>query len=201
MFNAEKIEQSDYMLLALFVSEAKSKCRQMLILFDDLEKAIAEVNISANSDRVFVLLQSVLLMSAQLSFIFHPSRSPENERRSERLRGAFGIPKAIEFLADRSFRNHIAHMDERLHSWSKQSPNRNIVRQVYGPRNSVGGNALTPDDVFEHYVPEEHVFIFRGDEFDINSLKAVVDLIEKRASAMDSLPWWSPKFKSLFSVL
>lgn len=190
--NADELT-ARYMLMHLFVSEAKSKSSHLLSLFRSLNNELGSPQI----DVVFLLLQSILLHSAQLSLIFYPVEKKYSARGNDLIR-AFGIDNQLSKLSDRKVRNHVAHMDERLHEWSLQSPNRNIVRQVFGPRNSVGGNSITPGDIFEHYIPEEHTFIFRGDEFDMQELASVAMAIHSRASQIVALNWWSEDFQKLF---
>lgn len=193
MLTSENELNARYMLMHLFVSEAQSKSRHLLSLFNTLNHELRE----PKNDIIFLLLQSILLHSAQLSLIFFPIEK-KYRARGQSLIGAFRIPEQIQKLSDRKVRNHIAHMDERLHEWSMQSPNRIICRQIFGPRSSIGGDAIAHGDVFEHYIPEERKLIFRGDEFDMQELATIASAIHERASQIAALAWWSDEFKRLF---
>ena len=114
------------------------------------------------------------------------------------MRQAFALDEELAFLGERTIRNHVAHMDERVHSWMAQSTNRNIVRHWIGPRGMFGGGGITSGDIIEHYIPDEYVYIFRGDEIDLGRLLQATTKIYAMACRIDDNMAWSPEFKSYF---
>ncbi|WP_143033524.1 hypothetical protein [Roseicitreum antarcticum] len=200
MKHSQKTTKSEWMLTSLFVGEIFVKTKEILGLIDLLNQQLEAANKSEEIDRtfgVFLLLQSVLLHSAQLSMIFHPTWK-KRRHRGHLLRTAFNMPDEIGFLQDRKMRDHIAHMDERLHAWYEESPNKVFVRRFFGERGGIAGDAITSGDIFEQYIPEERVFIFRGDEYDMIRLLSCTQKIMKKAEIINKHAWWTDDFKSYF---
>lgn len=77
--------------------------------------------------RIFDCIRLGLQMAANVSRLFWPpkSRDPKKDQRS-RVRGAHlrslvGLPDS-HGLSDRTLRNHIEHLDERMDDWTEASP-------------------------------------------------------------------------------
>jgi hypothetical protein len=158
-----------------------------------LNQSIEERNINL----VFSNIKIILLISGQMSLIFHPMNK-DLSYRGEILAKAFNLPNDIAFLGDRKMRNHIAHMDERLQNWHDHSPNRNIVRLNFGPRNAIGGDAISSGDIFEQYIPDERTIIFRGDEYNLQALLETATRLLEKAKEISSHVWWTHDFRSYF---
>jgi hypothetical protein len=133
-----------------------------------------------NSFFIFECIYSFLNFSANVSLILWPSpRAPERSvQRGTDLRAALDVDDDNP-LRDRALRNHFVHMDERLDEWWENSERRNIVRQSIGPRNMIYGIDIR--DMFEHYVPDDKVLIFRGEEYDIQRYFAALSDVRRAA--------------------
>ena len=76
-------------------------------------------------------------------------------------------------LQNASLRHHLEHFDERLDAWANESRNKIYVDRTVGPHHMISG--VNPRDVIRHFVPAEGIYIFRGEEFDIQALVTGVD--------------------------
>jgi hypothetical protein len=190
---SDAAKDDHWMLLSLFIGEIEEKTSYIIELIQALNREL----ISQDHKNVFLILQSILLISAQVSMIFHPVE--KHKWRGDSLGLAFvPVKEAIIFLKDRSVRNHIAHMDERLHAWLEESPSRNIVSKLLGPRDAIGGDGITEKDIIHHYDPEKRIYVFRGDKFDVQMLFDSICAINGHAKKIKNHPWWTSEFKSYF---
>jgi hypothetical protein len=87
-----------------------------------------------------------------------------------------------EIIGDRKFRNHLAHIDERLDDWIA-SGNKSYLSNVLGPRSSISG----VDDacIFELFDPTTLKYYFRGDVFDLVLTSTCVKKIYDRATKFE----------------
>lgn len=182
----------DWMLLSLFIYEVKSLTDEIDLRRLDLESQLK----FEDTRNTISSIKMILLISAQLSFIFHPIN--RHRERAVFLRRAFNLDSDIDLLGDRKIRNHIAHMDERLHDWHNTSRSYNIFRGVVGSRNGISGPGFSEDDIFEQYIPEEGIFAFRGEEYDLRRLLQTSQKLNKRACALSSHHWSSREFQGIF---
>ncbi len=132
---------------------------------------------------VFECIYSYLNFAANVSLILWPSpKGPKDVAEARLARGAH-LRDVLDIkddnpLNNRGLRNHIAHMDERLDAWWIETKGRNLARQIIGPRNSIQG--LEVKDIFEHYIPNERIFIFRGEEYNIQQSFSALSAIRER---------------------
>lgn len=124
----------------------------------------------------------VSIEASQLRQIHNGLKSP-NFFFSQALRDELGVTVENP-LSDATLRHHLEHFDERLDAWVAESPNRIFVDHILGPRNSIGG--VEPRDILRHFVPNEAVYLFRGEEFDIQALvNSVVELVPRICECLD----------------
>ena len=123
--------------------------------------------------------------AAAISRIFWPpgGRNKESKKRAQR-RGQF-LRDLLELqsghaVQNRALRDHFEHFDERLDEWAESSKNRNIVHQLFGPRNAIGGNAIQDSDIIHHFDPKTNIFGFRGEHYNIQELATGIDDIYQR---------------------
>lgn len=193
MSDIDLIPENELMLLSIFIDEIHDKSNTTLLNFRLLNQSIMKREI----DPIFAFLQSILFNSAQISLIFFPT-CKKFSMRGKRLRRAVGLADELEFLENRKIRNDIAHMDERLHEWRKESPNGNIIRKMISDRGIVFGNSVTAGDIFERYIPSEKIFIFRGNEYDMAKLFHCIQAISEKTDALNKLHWMSDEFRQHF---
>ena len=108
----------------VMLSFALTECRRALDNFAQVEelakireKRQEGIEVLENS-RIFDRIRLGLQMAANVSRLFWP---PRNTARGNHLRLLTGLPK-IHGLSDRTLRNHIEHLDERLDEWTAISP-------------------------------------------------------------------------------
>jgi hypothetical protein len=108
----------------IMLSFAATECRRALNSLGEVE-ALAAVRIAREEggearecQRVFDHIRLGLQMAANVSRLFWP---PRNADRGAYLRAITGIADD-HGLSDRTLRNHIEHIDERLDEWTETSP-------------------------------------------------------------------------------
>jgi len=178
------------MLMSIFCGHVDQQIKYCLSCLNQIDIEIRKEG-GLGSEALFFWLNSLLLHSSNLSLLFWPIKGKSNDR-GRALRHAFDCPEGIGFFEDRKFRNHIAHMDERFEDWFEQSERRNIARQCIGPRGMISG--MEANEVFEQYVPNEAVYIFRGDEMDLKQMSIHLQRIAPIADRLSSMTWWDKDF-------
>ncbi|MEQ8936681.1 MAG: hypothetical protein RIE56_12905, partial [Amphiplicatus sp.] len=129
---------------------------------------------SVGNPNIFASIYSHLYFTSNVALTLWPSKSlSENikgmrkfrERRGRHLRDLLELPDE-HYFSNQVFRNHIAHIDERLDEWWVTSKNRNIGRRWYvTDRTRIID--LDSSDIFECYIENEHLFFFMGQEYDL----------------------------------
>lgn len=176
----------DRHLKELFYREIIQGCENAFVSIRRLDQNLRSTDNRAVA--IYENLYSFLGHAAAVSLILWPSprgNARSRSRSSARgaaLRAALAV-RDLNALSNRTLRDHIVHMDERIDEWWETSNNHNIVGRMVGSRNAIVGIAIS--DIFEHFIPNEGVFIFRGEEFDLRAL--VVGLEEIQESASDTL--------------
>lgn len=99
-------------------------------------------------------------------------------------------------LRDRTLRDHFEHFDERLDDWAETSPHKNIVDNMIGPRNAIGGDSIKDQDIMKLFDPATNMLIFRGERFNVQALVDGLTEVQakatKRIAMLDSkrrMPW------------
>jgi hypothetical protein len=176
--------ETDHWLQGVYVQEIKILCEQVEIAVEGLNKYIRLSPKDSRVDHAFFFLRSIVSTTAMISQFFwsQDNADTRTKRRAQTLRGLFDIQDS-SVLRSRSFRHHLIHLDERIDRWAVESPRRNMARRVFGPRGAVGGLEL--GEIIEHYVPDEHTFIFRGDEFRVQRIVTEVVDLKIRAIELD----------------
>jgi hypothetical protein len=90
-------------------------------------------------------------------------------------------------LSSRRLRNHFEHIDERIETWWRKSPRRNMVDTFIGPPTAIGG--IDVGDMFRCFDPDTNVVSFHGDTFDLAELVAEIERIWPLAQAA----WLTPQ--------
>ena len=130
---------------------------------------------------VFDAIRLALQLSANISKMLWP---PRNTARGVHLRGLAGVPDDHP-LRDRTLRNHVEHIDERLDAWTAVSPRpficvETIVPPAY-PRDGVG---IAMEDVaaivYDQGTRTIHLF---GDTFPLLDLAASLKDVGDRLAA------------------
>jgi len=126
--------------------------------------------------------------AAAVSRIFWPPGSKNKQSRQRAMRRGQFLRDMLRFehghpIQDRTLRDHFEHFDERLDAWAEESPNRNIVQSLIGPRSAIGGDAIKDADIIRHYDPSTKMLGFRGEKFDVQALASGLDDIYQKATA------------------
>jgi hypothetical protein len=172
----------DKMLLRIFQWEVERQASFGLIAAQDLERALR----SADTDRVWYSVQSLLVAVGNVSKLLWPGRSTV-PRRGEELRTSLGIPDDSA-LQPRTFRNHFEHFDERLEQWATSSQRKNFADSNIGPTGMISG--LEPGDYLRNFDTTKYAVTFRGDTYLLNPLIEALQELHARASVESRKPDW-----------
>ena len=104
------------------------------------------------------------------------------KQRGSHLRAKLAVPENHALQA-RNLRDHFEHFDERLDEWAETSPHKNIVDNMIGPRNAIGGSAIKDEDIMRMYDPANKEIVFRGETFNVQVLVSGVQDIQAKATA------------------
>ena len=152
----------------IFLTEIASQGESAFLAINEMNEAIASPG--DGNRRFFRAAHYFLIHAAALSRILWADGSKEAVRaRARHLRQLLGLPDE-HVLKSRRLRNHIEHYDERLDDWIDKSRNHNIVVDMIGPRNAIGGDGIDDSDIFRSYDPATKTFYFRGERFDIQEI-------------------------------
>jgi len=162
----------DEFILRIYINEIKNLAGYAIFSLKKFNDSLnrEDLSVVGGGPDYFRMLDDFVGDAAKIRLMLWPVREAARER-GQALRDALHIV-AGNPLGDARLRHHLEHFDERLDQWAKESPNRIFVGKVFGPRTAVGG--VSSGDVIRHYVPEEKIYIFRGEEFDIQSLASAV---------------------------
>lgn len=171
--------------------------RELVFQADAALGAAVRANACLREHRSFELFrefQVLLSCAAAMSRILWPPRifgdkakDARAKERGKELRSALAL-EAGHGLEDRELRNHLEHFDERLDDWVQASQYHNVVDQVVAPVGAFGGN-LGVGDILRQFDPSRNVFIFRGEEFDLQRLVTAIEDVHIRATTRLGRAW------------
>ncbi|WP_293367808.1 hypothetical protein [Nevskia sp.] len=166
----------DEFLQSIYLEQVKQECEACFF-------AIRAFNAAVNSrgtDDPFVHAMALVHRAAAVSRVFWPPGAKDkrlrqrSQRRGDLLRNLLGVTPN-HAIQSRTLRDHFEHFDERLDDWAERSKNRNIVKQLLGPRSAIGGDAIEDADIIHNYDPATKVYAFRGEKFDIQAIAYGID--------------------------
>lgn len=196
----------------VYVREIEKQCRFALNAVEQLSQALRELHQGwqlSNElhthfhNEVFRSLHSFLTHASNVSRLLWPAMLPkkksetdeEHERRigalekvtrSRALRAEFGLAD-VHVLKNRKLRDHLEHFDERLDHWRTTSIHHNIVNDLIGPPNAVGGVAAT--DMMRWFDPTTKSFTFRGEAFNLQEIATALDELLPCALRLEEELW------------
>ncbi len=156
-------------LLQIYLEQAQEECERSFKAIEQLNAALA------SKGDPFQSAQALVHHAAAVSRIFWPpggrdsAKGERSRRRGEALRHSIGVAEGHP-VQDRALRDHFEHFDERLDEWAEGSSNRNMVKNLVGPRSSISGPGISDGDIINHYDPATNVYAFRGEHFDVQAL-------------------------------
>jgi hypothetical protein len=129
-----------------------------------------------DSMEIWSAIQSILVAAGNVSKILWPSR------RSSAQRGAM-LREPLEIaednvLANRSFRNHFEHYDERLEDWLSRKTSAGYVDQLVGEK--TGFMRGFPQSVHRAYDPSTQTLTYRDESMHLKPLLIALDEIRVR---------------------
>jgi hypothetical protein len=131
----------------------------------------------ANRDKfdqieVWCSIQSILVAAGNVSKILWPQK--KCAARGEKLRKLLNIDQN-NLLADRKFRNHFEHYDERIEAWFVENPSAVYRDTVIDPFKSICRQTLANNH--RVYDPLTQTLTFRGDSVDLAAVLNELDEI------------------------
>lgn len=148
---------SEILLQAKIAQRANERLQDTHTSFDRLE--------------VWCSIQSILVSSANVSKILWPSKNCD---RGKRLRNTLNISDD-NILANRSFRNHFEHYDERIEERFKNYSYGSYIDLAMNP--SLSGRLTGNDN--RGYNSFGNSLVFRGERLDLNEVLKALIAIEK----------------------
>ncbi|WP_336979891.1 hypothetical protein [Altererythrobacter fulvus] len=134
--------------------------------------------------RVFDQIRLGLQVAANVSRLFWP---PRNIARGAHLRSLTGLPET-HGLSDRSLRNHIEHLDERLDAWTATSPRPFLTMELVLHDDDAEPEAMRAEVVDATaivYDAQSRLVHLFGDTFSLPSLRRdLEDVMEKTSQAL-----------------
>lgn len=168
----------------VFLYELERQIRRVMKHSEDLQKLFDNRSSSNDSfvENVIESIDDIVDHASRASQIIYPTQDRNGSfKRAERLRQKLGLPDNAEgSLEFRKLRHHLQHYDERLDQWAKATINGNIAHSIISGRDPICG----PMSIMRHFIPDEGVYIFAGEEFNI--LSAIVfcrNLLERLQSS------------------
>lgn len=137
--------------------------------------------------RIFDHIRLSLQMAANVSRMFWP---PKNKARGEQLRGLTGLTEDHK-LSNRTLRNHIEHLDERLDDWTANSPRpflavELVLHDDYPASGEMRDNVHAATAVI-YDAKSQSVQLF-GDVFSLPELKdALEDVLNRTSEALGTI--------------
>ena len=120
-------------------------------------------------------LNNLLQYASSVSRLFWPpiskdkSATKRSKARGDYLRNVLNMNDG-HILHKRTFRDHLAHYDERLDDWAETSAHKAFVDNNIGPPSAFSGDAINDKDIMRHYDPHSNKFFFRGEFLNIREL-------------------------------
>jgi hypothetical protein len=171
-------------LIWLFVHEIEVQCRWALAAIADMQANLQQ----HSTEGVFFFMHAFLTHAGNVSKIMWPS-AKYRDRGSE-IRTELGIRSDL-LIADRKFRNHLEHFDERLHAWATESEHHNFMDMGVVTKGGVVG--LDTGDYIRIYDPNDGEHRFRGDTFDLPvAVREIQDTLAAAQRWLTEHPWASP---------
>lgn len=144
--------------------------------------------------RLWYSLQNLIIGAGNLSKTLWGTGRNEEERtrryaERQRLRDTVFVTD-LSVLRNVKIRNHYEHLDERIEIWWNTSKHRNIIQEIIGPRNMVGGAALGQRDILRWFDPTSGDVIFWGSELNVPAVVVEVERILPIARDESGKPHW-----------
>lgn len=177
----------------IMLSFALTECQRALDNLEEVDQ-LASVRVRRQPGveirenlRIFDRIRLGLQMAANVSRLFWP---PRNSARGAHLRSLTGLP-TTHGLSDRTLRNHIEHLDERVDQWTATSPRPFLTIELVlhddypetGEKRDevIGATAIVYD------AKSQSVQLF-GDKFHLPTLRCdIEDVLQKVSQAMSAI--------------
>ena len=179
----------DYIMLSFALTECR-RALDNLAEVDELANVRVErqpgVEVRENL-RIFDRIRLGLQMAANVSRLFWP---PVNKARGAHLRALTGLTKT-HGLSDRTLRNHIEHLDERLDAWTATSPRPFLTVELVlhddYPETGTMRDEVVGATAIIYDAKSQSVQLF-GDTFSLPALKIELeDVLEKISKALTTI--------------
>lgn len=185
----EKLDfEADPYLFEIYLSELDRICRDSMLCISKMYPILKGKN-QDPSEFFFYLRIFVFSVGRLVQFIWPVRNQGQVRRRATALRSKLKITKSW-YISDTSFRNDIAHFDERLDHWCLNSPHKILFRQNIIQRGVIGGDNFNQSgDHLECYFSDEDIAIFAGTEFNIQKAVDDVEKLAKKVQEVRAQLW------------
>ncbi len=147
------------------------------------EQKKVNAKIDACKIRIWLLIQSFLTATANVSKIFwppdknkNPSKAERRRKRGLKLKEELGI--SSDSLKKRTIRNHFIHFDERIDKWAKKEGN--LFYRIIGSLEAIKMGNIEPKEFFHHYDPMTKVITFYRNPYHLEDIKKEIQDIQQK---------------------
>jgi hypothetical protein len=151
-------------LLRVYQNHVVHCCHGVLLGAQDIDSVSSPQDVA----RLWYGVQNVVVNAGNLAKVFWGigNAAERAQRYEERrpLRESLSVADDSP-LRDVKVRNDYEHLDERIEKWWKESPNRNIVNSMVGPRGAIIG--LGENETLRWFDPTTGDVIFWGNELNV----------------------------------
>ena len=181
----------DDFLQSIYLGEIAQECD---FCFSTVAKMNEQLeNDMKNQSDFFKDASDLVNHAAAISRMLWPPNDKNKQKRVRATRRGKALRKILDVqynhpIQNRKLRNHFEHFDERLDDWAHNSRNKNIVRNLIGSPNAIGGDAIDATDIINSYDPSTRIYSFRGESFNIQELvNAITDINQRVHSVLKQI--------------
>jgi hypothetical protein len=127
---------------------------------------------------VWCSIQSILVSSGNISKILWPN-SKDRQAQGQYLRKFLGVEES-NILADRKFRNHFEHYDDRIVQWFKGNSPGLYSDLAFIPFDPIWGE--THENHHRAYNQVKRIVTFRGETLNLNDVLGAIEEIQSKCS-------------------
>jgi hypothetical protein len=174
------------MLLRMFQQQVLFQCQVFLLALHDLNSAL----VTKDMTRAWSAIQNMLNAAANISKALWGSGGKLALERKA-IRESIGLLDNSP-LRDVAMRNNFEHIDERLDTWWKDSPDHNLMDFNFGDMHTAV-KGIDEVDIFRSFAPTTGELIFWSQRFSLQAIATEIASIFPKIQQEAQRPIWEPQ--------